>query len=65
MAAWLIFDSPSEASAAQARTDEVRGFAAGLLALAGYPDEALGSFRIFYTSLPEIDAGGGRFGFFR
>ena len=65
MSAWLIFDSPPEASAAQARTDEVRTFAAGLLALAGYPDAAWRSFRIFYTSVPEIEAGGGRFRFFR
>ena len=65
MSAWLIFDSRPEASAAEARTEEVRAFAAGLLATAGYSGAALPSFKTLYTSLPEIQAGGGRFAFFR
>jgi hypothetical protein len=65
IAAWLIFESMAEASAAKARSDEIQTFARGLLAAAGFPIAALGSFATYVTSKPEIDAAGGRFAFFR
>ena len=65
MWAWLIFSSRADASAARVRSDEVRTYAAGLLGAAGYPDDALGTFKTYYTSTDEIEAGGGRLVFFK
>jgi hypothetical protein len=65
MAAWLIFDTAAEASAAKLRRDEVQAHSRDLLASAGFPREALRSFTVDFTSGPEIDAAGGWFAFFR
>jgi hypothetical protein len=67
MWAWLIFRTPDEAHAASApaTAERLEACARALLAAAGFPAEALKSFRLAFTSQPEIDAAGGRFAFFR
>jgi hypothetical protein len=65
MEAWLIFATVEEASAAAERSDQVRTAIADGLVRAGFPADAAASFRVLFTSTPEIEAGGGRFYFFR
>jgi hypothetical protein len=67
MFGYLIFASRAEMRRARkpgaTRTIEAKVRAA--LACAGFPSEAIPIFQVKTTSLPEIDAGGGRFNFFR
>jgi hypothetical protein len=67
MFAWLIFATVKEATAAAGPASKVAllGRACRLLGERGFPAEALATFDIGCTSLPEIEAGGGRFSFFR
>jgi hypothetical protein len=67
MFAWLIFATTEDAAAAmQPETKpKIEERVHALLSEDGFPVEAVASFRIGYTSLPEIEAGGGRFLFFR
>jgi hypothetical protein len=65
MFAWLIFATREEAEAAKRATARLEARARALLAEGGFPAEALASFGLGYTSQPEIEAGGGRFYFFR
>jgi hypothetical protein len=62
MRAWLIFRTPDEAHAASAPSaaERLEAHARALLGGAGFPEDALPSFRLAFTSLPEIDAAGGR-----
>lgn len=63
MFAWLIFATGDEASRAGEKQ-----MAGRLLERArenGFPADAVSSFSIYFTSIPEIEAGGGRFYFFR
>ena len=66
MFGWLIFASRAEATkAGSPRTaDEILAKVRTALVDAGFP-EAIASFGIGFTSLPEIEADGGRFYFFR
>lgn len=63
--AWLIFESPREADDAAAHLDAFRMRASDLLADAGFPKDALGTFVLRTTSIHEIEARGGRRAFFR
>ena len=67
MCRYLIFASRAEVKRAQeagaARSIQAKARAA--LTAAGFPVTAIGSFEVRTTSLPEIEAGGGRFNFFR
>jgi hypothetical protein len=67
MWAWLIFEDPEVAQTAGQPDSSVRLEERARVALAsrGFPVDALPSFHLRYTSLPEIEAGGGRFSFFR
>lgn len=67
MSAWLIFATRERAQAAKAtaRRAALEARARELLVAAGFPDDALASFRLDVTSEPEIEEGGGRFSFFR
>lgn len=67
MVAWLIFRTRDEAQTAKApsATKLLDARAHDLLAARGFPSDALASFRLGFTSQPEIDEGGGRFCFFR
>jgi hypothetical protein len=64
---WLIFATPEmAASASEPDTSSIlEERARELLAAREYPADALPSLRLRYTSSPEIEAGGGRFYFFR
>ena len=63
--AWLIFASPEEALDANEKSGAVLSRATDLLASAGFPPDALGSFVLRHTSTQEIEQGGGRFAYFR
>ncbi|MEU4476161.1 hypothetical protein [Micromonospora sp. NPDC023888] len=65
MRAWLIFSMVEEAQAAREEAPALEERARAVLAKRGYPAEALPSFRLYFTSVPEIEAGGGRFYYFR
>jgi hypothetical protein len=64
---WLIFETPEmAASAGESYTSAMLAERAKeVLVNRGYPANALSSLRLRYTSVPEIEAGGGRFSFFR
>jgi hypothetical protein len=65
--AWLIFESPDQA--ARAREPSTAAMlverARNQIVLAGFPADAATSFGMDFTSTPDIEAGGGRFAFFR
>ena len=63
--AWLIFASPGEALDANEKSGAVLTRATALLASAGFPPDALGSFVLRHTSTQEIEESGGRFAVFR
>ena len=63
--AWLILATADEAKAARQRIGELRHSAVLLLTEAGYPAADLRSFGLNVTCVPEIEARGGRFAFFR
>jgi hypothetical protein len=67
MFAWLIFATSEEASAAREPklTELIAARARDRLSTAGFPEDAVPSFRFDFTSLPEIERRGGRFAFFR
>jgi hypothetical protein len=67
MFGWLIFASRKEAKLARSPRVAAKILAKVRAALvdAGFLQHSAGSFQIGFTSLPEIEAGGGRFGFFR
>ncbi|MFI6240033.1 hypothetical protein ACIBEF_09175 [Micromonospora sp. NPDC050795] len=65
MCSWLIFSTVEEAQAAREEAPALEERARAVLAQRGYPTEALPSFRLSFTSVPEIEAGGGRFYYFR
>lgn len=67
MFAWLIVASADEASSAALleSKEELERRARDLLSKRGFPTEALATFHLGFTSLPDIEAGGGRFAFFR
>jgi hypothetical protein len=67
MCGWLIFASRNEAKRARAPSTatKIESKARSALVEAGFPPSSVGSFEVRYTSLPEIEAGGGRFYFFR
>lgn len=65
--AWLVFQSREQAS--RAREPSAAAVlverARSQIVLAGFPADAAASFKMDFTSTPEIEAGGGRFYFFR
>ena len=61
----LISSTAEEAQAAREEAPALEERARAVLATRGYPAEALPSFRLYFTSVPEIEAGGGRFYYFR
>ena len=63
--AWLIFATGEEAAAAKHEAQALSERARRLLDEHGFPRDALASFGLRFASEPEIEAGGGRFGFFR
>ncbi|WP_214108244.1 hypothetical protein [Acrocarpospora catenulata] len=64
---WLIFDTAEQAE--QVRTPAVLAeyldHARAVLRRAGYPQSGVDTLGMAATSLPEIEAGGGRFFYFR
>ena len=67
MCAWLIFASRAEARRARApaKVPKIESKIRTALVDNGFPSSSVGSFEVRYTSVPEIEAGGGRFAFFR
>jgi hypothetical protein len=65
MEAWLIFEDKNHAIEALAMEADLRRRASEVLAEAGFPAVALNSFRLRFTSTPEIEERGGRLAFFR
>ena len=65
--AWLIFATADEASCAALleSKEELERRARDLLSERGFPTEALASFHLGFTSLPDIEAGRGRCAFVR
>jgi hypothetical protein len=62
---WLIFKTRSQAANALAMISTLRQRAEGELVRSGFPRDALRTFRLEVTSVPEVVQGGGRFHFFR
>jgi len=62
---WFILGTEREKLTAKSRASEIEAEARRLLAQVGFPAVAIPSFKFGYTCQPEIDAGGGRFAFFR
>jgi hypothetical protein len=67
MCGWLIFVSRAEATRARApaKARKIESKVRAALVDDGFPTSSVGSFEVRYTSVPEIEAGGGRFAFFR
>lgn len=67
MCGYLIFESRAEVKRAQrpGAASTLESKVRSGLADAGFPSSAIASFEIRTTSLPDIEAGGGRFHFFR
>jgi hypothetical protein len=67
MCGWLIFASQAEARLARApaKAATLESKIRAALVGDGFPISSVGSFEVRYTSVPEIEAGGGRFAFFR
>lgn len=65
MEAWLIYADRARASQAHRVVGALRERAAEVLAQAGFPGDALRSFRLNLTSIDDIEERGGRRAFFR
>jgi len=67
MSAFLIFPTAQAAQAARepGKSAQLLQRARDVLAASGFPADALAGFDLAYTSLPEIEAAGGRFAYFR
>jgi hypothetical protein len=67
MLVWLIFATREMAASAGAldTSPKLEQRARAVLAAQGYPANALANLRLRYISAAEIEAGGGRFHFFR
>ena len=65
MVGWLIFASGREAKRALGLALQLERRVKAALRASGFPSGAVDSFELKYTSQTEIEAGGGRFYFFR
>jgi hypothetical protein len=67
MFGWLIFATRRDADGARSprAAEKILSKVRHDLAQAGFPAQAIATFQIGLTSTPEIEAGGGRFAFFR
>lgn len=67
MCGYIIFASRAEVKRAHrpGAASSIESQVRTVLADAGFPSSAIGSFEVRTTSLPDIEAGGGRFHFFR
>jgi hypothetical protein len=65
MEAWLIFGITEDSSWAEDNASAFRDRAISRLRDAGFPEAALPSFALRFTSVAEIEQRGGRFAFFR
>jgi hypothetical protein len=63
--AWLIFGTHHDSSWAEDNASALRDRAISRLRDAGFPEEAVPSFALRFTSVAEIERRGGRFAFFR
>jgi hypothetical protein len=61
----LIFATREEAAMAAAVASKYEQRVHALLTEFGFPSWAVPSFRVWFTSLPEIEEGGGSFNYFR
>ena len=61
----LICERADDVAAAKEREPVFREWLTGCLASRGYPANSLPSLKLSFTSLEDIEAGGGRFYYFR
>jgi hypothetical protein len=62
---WLICSNSNEVSRLSLQHDELRTLFADAMSSHGFPKLACESLRVLFTSHEDIEAGGGRFYFFR
>jgi hypothetical protein len=62
---WLICSNSSEVSRLSVQHDELRTLFVDAMSSRGFPKASCESLRVLFTSHEEIEAGGGRFYFFR
>jgi hypothetical protein len=62
---WLICSNRNEVSRLSVQNDELRTLFVDAMLSRGFPKAACESLRVLFTSNEDIEAGGGRFYFFR
>jgi hypothetical protein len=65
MFGWLIFATEDEVKRARSVAPRIEARIKAALVASGFPPSAAASFEVGFTCFPEIEAGGGRFQFFR